>query len=96
MDGFVDAIAAAAAVRNREVSPVELVDDAIERIERVNPELNAVIAPLFDQARAEAAGALPDGPFRGVPFLFKDLDHVHRFQKSTVGEHLMQMLLPRL
>ena len=73
MDGFVDAIAAAAAVRNREVSPVELVDDAIERIERVNPELNAVIAPLFDQARAEAAGALPDGPFRGVPFLFKDL-----------------------
>ena len=39
----------------------------------MNPELNAVITPLFDRARAAAAGDLPDGPFRGVPFVLKDL-----------------------
>ncbi len=42
-------------------------------MEKLNPELNAVIHELYDRARAEAAGALPDGPFRGVPFLLKDL-----------------------
>ncbi|HEV3473546.1 MAG TPA: amidase [Actinomycetota bacterium] len=61
-------------VRKKEVSPVELVDDAINRIEKLNPELNAVIIERFDKARAEAEGALPDGPFRGVPAVLKDLD----------------------
>ncbi len=46
---------------------------AIGRIEAVNPRLDAVIRTRFDQARAEAAGDLPDGPFRGVPILLKDL-----------------------
>ena len=53
--------------------PAELVDDAISRIEKLNPELNAVIRPRFDVARREAAGPLPDGPFRGVPIVLKDL-----------------------
>jgi amidase len=57
-----------------ECSPSELVEAAIERIERVDPQLNAVIVRLFDRARAEAASpALPHGPFRGVPLLLKDL-----------------------
>ena len=68
----IDATAQAELVRSGQASPVELVDAAVERIERINPELNAVIFPLFDRARAEAAGDLPDGPFRGVPFLLKD------------------------
>src|SRR3954447_22456332 len=68
-----DATAQAELVRSGEASPTELVDAAIERIEELNPELNAVIHPLFDKARAEAAGDLPDGPFRGVPFVLKDL-----------------------
>jgi amidase len=67
-----DAVAQAELVRSGEVSPVELVDAAIERIERLNPQLNAVIWPLYDRAREEAAGDLPDGPFRGVPLLLKD------------------------
>ncbi len=70
---FLDATAQAALVRAKEVSPAELVDEAIGRIEKLNPALNAVIHELFDRARAEAAGQLPDGPFRGVPFLLKDL-----------------------
>ena len=68
-----DATAQAELVRNGEASPVELVDAAIERIEAVNGELNAVIHPLFEKAREAASGELPDGPFKGVPFLLKDL-----------------------
>jgi amidase len=68
-----DAIALADLVRRRKVSPRELVEAAIERIERANPRINAVIHPLYDQARRAAEGVLPDGPFAGVPFLLKDL-----------------------
>jgi amidase len=68
-----DATAQAELVRKGDVSPLELVDAAINNIEKINPELNAVIHPLFDSARTAASGELPDGPFRGVPILFKDL-----------------------
>jgi amidase len=71
-----DATDQAALVRSNQASPLELVDAAIAAIEKLNPELNAVIHPLFDRARAEAAGPLPDGPFKGVPFLLKDLGAV--------------------
>ncbi|HYD48626.1 MAG TPA: amidase [Terriglobales bacterium] len=69
-----DAVAQAELVRKGEVQPSELVEAAIACIEALNPRLNAVIHPLFDRARREARGSLPDGPFRGVPFLLKDLD----------------------
>ena len=68
-----DATAQAELVRNGEASPAELVDAAIARIEATDPELNSVIHAAFDRAREEAGGELPDGPFRGVPFLLKDL-----------------------
>ncbi len=67
-----DATAQAALVATGAASPSELVDAAIERVERVNAALNAVIHARFDRARDEAAGVLPAGPFRGVPFLVKD------------------------
>lgn len=60
-------------VRNRDVTPGELLDAAIERAERSNPKLNAIVYKAYDEARATAVSALPDGPFRGVPFLIKDL-----------------------
>ncbi|HWP64509.1 MAG TPA: amidase [Candidatus Limnocylindria bacterium] len=69
-----DATAQAQLIRTGQLSPREAVDAAIERIERINPRLNAVIHPLFGKARAEAADPrLPAGPFRGVPILVKDL-----------------------
>src|SRR5262245_52902654 len=68
-----DATAQAELVRKKEATPSELVDLAIEAIESLNPKLNAVIHRSFERARREAAGQLPDGPFRGVPFLLKDL-----------------------
>lgn len=68
-----DATALAEAVRKRQVSPLELVDSAIAAIEKKNPELNAVVIPLFEKARQAARKEIPDGPFAGVPFLVKDL-----------------------
>jgi amidase len=69
-----DATAQAALVREGEATPLELVKAAIERIESTNPRLNAVITPLFEKACMQASGDLPDGPFKGVPYLLKDLD----------------------
>jgi amidase len=69
-----DAVAQAELVRLGEITPLELVDAAISRIERINPQINAVIIPLFDRARALARScSLPKGPLTGVPFLLKDL-----------------------
>ena len=70
---WLDATAQAELVRRGDVGATDLVEAAIGRIEAVNPRLDAVIRTRFDQARAEAAGDLPDGPFRGVPILLKDL-----------------------
>jgi amidase len=69
---YVDALGQAAAVRAGDVTPAELVEGAIARIEELNPVLGAVVHERFDRARAEARGPLPDGPLRGVPFLLKD------------------------
>lgn len=68
-----DALGLAQCVRSAEVTPGELVEECIRRIEALNPELNAVNHKLYEYGRRAAAGALPDGPFRGVPFLLKDL-----------------------
>ncbi|MGY2066186.1 amidase [Blastococcus sp. SYSU DS0619] len=70
---WLDATAQAELVRTGQASPAELVDAAIERIERVDPQLDAVVRDRFDAAREEARGELPPGPFRGVPLLLKDL-----------------------
>ena len=71
---WMDATDQAALVAEGAVTPSELLEAAIERIERSNPSLNAVVIEWFDHARSVATDpALPDGPFRGVPFLLKDL-----------------------
>ncbi len=71
---WMDATDQAALVANGDVTPSELLEAAIERIERSNPALNAVVIEWFDHARSVAADPyLPKGPFHGVPFLLKDL-----------------------
>lgn len=81
-----DAVAQAELVRRRELTPLELVDAAIARIERVNPAVNAVITFLFEEARKAAVSPeLPDGPFRGVPFLLKDLLVMQKGQPYYAG-----------
>jgi len=68
-----DGLGLAALVRGGDVAPLDLVEEVITRIERTNPRLGAIVTPMYDEARRVAAGPLPDGPFRGVPFLMKDL-----------------------
>jgi amidase len=68
-----DGLGLAELVRQGQVSPDELLDAAIERVEARNGAVNAVISRLDDRARQAIAAGLPDGPFRGVPFLLKDL-----------------------
>jgi amidase len=71
--GRYDGLGLAELVKKKEVSAAEICEAAITRIERVNPTLNAVITPMYEQAREAVQAALPDGPFAGVPFLLKDL-----------------------
>ncbi|MGO9450138.1 MAG: amidase [Candidatus Binataceae bacterium] len=86
-----DATAQAELVRRRELTPLELVDAAIARIERVNPAINAVITPLVEEARAAAASSqLPDGPFRGVPFLLKDIGAMQKGQPYYMGNRALR------
>ncbi len=70
--GWVDAVGQAELVRNGDVSTLELVDAAIDRIERLNPSLNAVIHERFEQARGDARVGGRTGRFSGVPLLLKD------------------------
>jgi len=87
----VDATAEAELVSRGEATPVELAEAAIARIEASNPEINAVIHPLFEQGLEAARGELPDGPFRGVPFLLKDLGAAFAGQPLHLGmEYLKQ------
>lgn len=76
-----DAVGLAALVARREVSPQELLDAAIGRVEAVNARVNAVVAKHYDEARAAIRRGLPAGPLQGVPFLLKDL---HALLDGTV------------
>ena len=78
MDEFVayDGMGQAELVRSGQVSPAELADAAIKRIEKLNPVLNAVIYKMYEEGRAAADGPLPDGPFKGVPYLIKDISEL--------------------
>lgn len=69
-----DATSLASLVRTGQVSPAELLETAIARAEAVNPALNAIVTPLYDKGRAMATQLPAAGPFRGVPFLLKDLE----------------------
>ena len=68
-----DAVGQAELVRTKELTARELVESAIRRIESLNPELNAVVTPMFNAALSEADDVAADAPFAGVPYLLKDL-----------------------
>ena len=91
---ILDALGQAELVRKKEVKPIELIDAAIERIERINPQINAVVTPMYDHARSAAKGVLPDGPFRGVPFLLKDLLAAYAGVPMTSGSVFLKDFVP--
>ncbi|MCL6580417.1 MAG: amidase [Firmicutes bacterium] len=87
---WLDATAQAELVRKGEVRPLELVEAAIARIEVLNPKLNAVITPMYDLALEAARGPLPDGPFKGVPYLLKDLGAAYGGVPQAMGSAFMK------
>jgi len=96
MEGYhlLDATAQAELVRRKDVKPIELLEAAIARIERLNPQINAVVTPMYDLARMAASGPLPDGPFAGVPFLLKDLGAAYAGVPMTSGATFQKDYVP--
>lgn len=84
-----DGLALANLVRKGDVTPLELVEAAITRIEKHNPALNAIVYKAYDEAREVAKGKLPDGPFKGVPFLIKDLGSEVKGWPRTSGSRFV-------
>ncbi len=84
-----DGLGLAGLVRKGDVTPLELLDEAIARIEKNNPALNAVVFKAYDEARAVAGDKLPDGPFKGVPFLIKDINLEVAHWPMTNGSALL-------
>jgi amidase len=68
-----DGLGLAELVRRKEVTPAEVLEATIARIEARNPAINAVVTKMYDQASRAIAEGLPSGPFTGVPYLLKDL-----------------------
>ena len=89
-----DAIALAERVRSGDVKPTELLEVAIERAEAVNPTINAIVTPMYEEARREAQTGPPDGPFHGVPFLLKDLHALYAGVRTTYGSRLFKDFVP--
>ena len=85
-----DATAQAELVSSGEATPAELMDAAVARAEKVNPEINAIIHDLSDSGREQAAGDVPDGPFKGVPFLLKDLGAANAGEPLNLGMQLLK------
>ena len=91
-----DAVGLAQLVRDGEVTPEQVLEEAIARVEQRDPALNTVVSKLYDYARDAIRTGLPDGPFRGVPLLLKDLNALckgavtsngSRFFKDNLADH---------
>src|ERR1700692_2465513 len=87
--GSYDGIGLAELVRNKQVTPGELLDEAIARTAKIDPQINAVVVKHYDYAQRQIDNGLPDGPFTGVPFLLKDLD-ILEGTRTTSGASLFQ------
>ncbi len=83
-----DGLGLAELVRRNEVTPTDLVDSAIDAIERLNPEVNCVVQELRDLALREIKAGLPYGPFRGVPFLVKEFGMHFKGMVTSAGSRL--------
>ncbi len=100
MSGFAeytdyDATGLAELVKKGEVSPQELLDAAVEVIERENPKLNAIIHPLHERARRLLQSRpMPAGPFQGVPMVVKDLVSSLKGAPKHCGSRFFQGYVP--
>jgi amidase len=99
MNGFkeydrYDGLGLAELIRRGEVSTREVCEEAVARIERINPSINAVVAPMFELARQSLGQPLPTGSFHGVPFLLKDLLSAYAGVPLTFGSKACRNYVP--
>lgn len=96
MDDFAshDATSLAGLIRTRQVSAREVVTASIERIDAVNPRLNAVVHRMYESALVQSDSVAPDAPFAGVPFLLKDLLAWYAGEPMTSGSRLFRNWIP--
>ena len=87
--GSYDGVGLADLVRKKQVSATELLDEAIARTAKVDPQINAIVVKHYDYARQQIDRGLPDGPFTGVPFLLKDLELLEG-TKTTMGANIFK------
>lgn len=89
-----DGLGLAELIRKKEITPTEVCTEAIKRAEKINPQLNAIVHPLYDLAKDLASKELSPGPFYGVPFLLKDLLCGLKGVPLTFGSKSMQHFIP--
>ena len=96
MDKFatLDGIAQAALVQRGEITALELVETAIRRIETTNPQLNAIVTEMFDQAQTADQTNPNVSPLSGVPFLLKDLGIAYKGVRLTGGSAALANFVP--
>src|ERR1700726_2830259 len=87
--GSYDAVGLADLVRKKQVSATELLDEAIARTARIDPQINAVVVKHYDYAERQIDNGLPTGPFTGVPFLLKDLE-ILKDTRTTSGARVLK------
>src|ERR1051325_10637610 len=83
-----DGLGLAELVRARQVIARELGELLLAAVERVNPQINAVIETYAERALALNAHTTPDGPFAGVPFLLKDIGGGEAGRRQEMGSRL--------
>jgi len=91
-----DALGLADLVKRKQVKPIELVEAVIERIEKVNPRINAVVLKEYDLSRQLADMPAQNGLFAGVPFLMKDAGFNYQGTRTTSGCRYFRDFIPAI
>src|SRR5262245_46122418 len=89
-----DGLGLAELIRTKEVTLDEVLAATLERIDARNPAINAIVTRMDDQARAAIRAGLPEGPFRGVPYLLKDLGALYTGVVTSFGNTLFAGFAP--
>ena len=85
-----DGLGLAELVRTKQVTPLELLEDAMAQLKMVNPQINAIASTFFGEAKKSIQTGLPDGLFTGVPFLLKDISFPVEGNVSSYGSKLFE------
>lgn len=91
---WLDATSQSELIRKKEIQSIDLVEATVGRIDRLNPQLNAVITEMYEEARKRANDKLPDALLAGVPFLLKDLQAAYRGVQMTAGSKYTRDYIP--